>query len=58
MVEVGRDFWRLSGPTLLLKQGHPEPVAQDRSIRLLNISKDGDPTASLGNLCQGPVTLP
>jgi len=30
LAEVGRDFWRLSGPTTLLKQGHPEQVAQDR----------------------------
>ena len=29
MAEVGRDLWRSSGPTPLLKQGHPEPVAQD-----------------------------
>ncbi|KAK4810954.1 hypothetical protein QYF61_013362, partial [Mycteria americana] len=29
MVEVGRDLWRSSCPTPLLKQGHLEPVAQD-----------------------------
>ena len=29
MVEVGRDLWRSSGPTPLLKHGHLEPVAQD-----------------------------
>ena len=29
VVEVRRDLWRASGPTPLLKQGHPEPVAQD-----------------------------
>lgn len=28
-VEVGRDFWRTSGPTTLLKQGHREQVAQE-----------------------------
>lgn len=28
-VEVGSILWRSSGPTLLLKQGHLEPVAQD-----------------------------
>ena len=29
MAEVRRDLWRSSGPTLLLKQGHLELVAQD-----------------------------
>lgn len=29
MAEVGRNLWRSPGPFLLLKQGHPEPVAQD-----------------------------
>uniref|UniRef100_A0A8B9P213 CUB and sushi domain-containing protein 3 n=1 Tax=Apteryx owenii TaxID=8824 RepID=A0A8B9P213_APTOW len=29
MVEVGRDLWRSSSPTPLLKQGHLEHVAQD-----------------------------
>lgn len=29
MVEVGRDPWRPSGPTLLLRQRHPEHFAQD-----------------------------
>jgi len=29
VVEVGRDLQRSSGPTLLLKQGHLKPVAQD-----------------------------
>ena len=28
-VEVGRDIWKSSGPTPLLKQDHLEPVAQD-----------------------------
>ena len=28
MAEVGRDLWRSSGPTPLLKQGHLEPVDQ------------------------------
>jgi len=29
MAVVQRVLWRSSGPTLLLIQGHPEPVAQD-----------------------------
>ena len=31
MVDVGRDLWRSSGPTPLLKQGQLEPVAQDHA---------------------------
>lgn len=31
MVEVGRDLWRLSSPTPLLKQGHSEPAAQEHA---------------------------
>jgi len=30
MVEVGEDLWRSSAPTPLCKQGHLEPVVQDR----------------------------
>jgi len=33
MVEVGRELWTSSGPTFLLKQGHPDPVAQDHIRR-------------------------
>ena len=29
MAEGGRDLWRLSHPTPLLKQGHLEPIACD-----------------------------
>lgn len=29
MVEIGKDLWRSSGLIPLLKQGHPEQVAQD-----------------------------
>lgn len=29
LVEIGRDLWRVSGPTPLLKQGHTEQDAQD-----------------------------
>lgn len=27
---VWRELWKSSGPTVLLKQGHPEPVAQEQ----------------------------
>lgn len=38
MVEVGRDFWRFSGPTPLLKQDHLELIAHEN---VLNISRNG-----------------
>jgi len=57
IAEVGRDLWGASGLIPLLKQGHPELVALDRVQADLNISKDGDSTTSLGNLCKCLVTL-
>lgn len=56
-VQVGRDLWRSPAATPLLKQGHQEPVAQDHIQTALYISRDGDSTASLGNLCHCLVTL-
>jgi len=56
MAEFGRDPWRSSGPTLLLKQDHQEPGAQDhvqmafeclQGGRLHNLS--GQPLAILGH---------
>lgn len=41
----------------LLKQGHPELVSRTMSGWFLNISKDGDCTASLGRLLQHLTTL-
>ena len=41
----------------LLEQGHPELVSRTMSGWLLNISKDGDCTASLGSLLQRLTTL-
>lgn len=35
----------------LLQQYHPELVTRIASRQILNISRDGDPTTSLGNLC-------
>lgn len=54
VVEVGRNLWRSSGPTPLLKWGHPEPVAQDPVQMAFG---DGDSTTSLANLGQCSVTL-
>jgi len=43
MFDVASDLWRSSGPILLLKQAHLEPVAQ--MFRwLLIISRVGDST--------------
>ena len=55
MAEVGRDLCRSSAPTSLLRQGHPEPVAQDhlqtfkyiQERRLHNLS--GQPVPLLGH---------
>lgn len=44
-------------PTFLLKQGHLEPAVAQNHVQAPSISKDGDSTASLGNLCQCLVTL-
>ena len=35
---MGRDLWRSSGPTPLLKQGHLEPVAQDHVQMVFSVS--------------------
>ena len=57
IVGVGRDLCGSSSPTLLLKQGHLQQAAQDLvSRRVLNISREGDSTTSLGSLGQGSVT--
>ena len=50
MVGVGRDLCGSSSPTLLPKQGHLQQA-------VLNISREGDSTTSLGSLCQCSVTL-
>ena len=56
MVEAGRDLWRSSGPTPLLKQGHLGQVASDhvqiafeylQGWRLHNLS--GQPVPVLGH---------
>jgi len=59
MFGVGRDLCGSSSPTPLPKQGHPEQAAQDprTSRQVLNISREGDSTAPLGNRFQCSVTL-
>lgn len=42
MVQVGRDFWRSSCPTLFLKQGHLEWVAQDHVQAAIEHFEEGD----------------
>jgi len=56
-VEVDRDLWGSSGPKALLRPDHLELIAQDHARQLLNISKDGDSAACLGNLRQCSVTF-
>ena len=58
MTEVGRDLQRSSGPSLPLQQGHLEPVLLPRAMsrHLLTISKHGDSTSFLDNLCQCSLT--
>ena len=57
MFEIARDHWRSSSPISLLNQGHLKSVAQNYVQMALEISKTGDSTTSLGNLCQCSVTL-
>ena len=66
MFEVGRDLWRSSGPTSLLRQGHLELAAHGYVQntfeyfweRLLHsISKNEYLKTSQSNLCQCSVTL-
>ena len=57
MVGVGRHLCGSSSPTPLPKQGHLQQAAETLSRRILNISREGDSTASLGSLFQCSVTL-
>jgi len=49
-----RNFWKSSGPNPQLKQGH---FRRTTFRWLLKTFKNGDYTASVGNLCQRLVTL-
>lgn len=56
MADTGWDLWRSSHPTpALLKQSHLQPRKLSRWFS--DMSKDGDTTACLGNLCQFLVTI-
>lgn len=64
MVEIGRDLWRKSGPTSLLKQEVTMTFGSCHYIPFLNPCwlpwtmyslKEGDPTATLSNLFQWSV---
>lgn len=52
MVKNGRDFWRSSGQTHLLKQGYVDEVAQDHAQVALEDLQGGDSTTSLSELYQ------
>jgi len=56
MLGVGRDPCGSSSPTLLPKQGHLQQAAQDLVQVVLNISREGDSTTSLGSLFQCSVS--
>jgi len=57
MVRVGRDLCGSSSPTSLPKQGHYSRLHRTLSRWVLNISREGDSTTSLGSLFQGSITL-
>lgn len=57
MVEGGRNLWRSLYNTPAQTRLSNSQLPRITSRWLLNISKDGKPTTSLGNLCQGSVTL-
>lgn len=52
MTTVGRDLWRPSAPSTMLKQGHLEQVAQDQVQAAFRVFKEGDSITSLCSLCQ------
>ena len=57
ITQVGGCLWGSSRPTPLPTQGPLEQVPKTVSRQLLIISKNGDSTTFLGNLCQCSVTL-
>jgi len=54
---VGRELWRPSSPTPLLKQGHLQQAAQDPVQAGLEYLQRRRLQTSLGSLFQGSVTL-
>jgi len=57
MVGVGRDLCGSSGPTPCQSRVTQSRLHRTLSRRVLNISREGDSTAPLGSLGQGPITL-
>ena len=57
MAEVGKHPWSLSSPTFLLKAGSARAGCTGPCHQFLNVSRDGDSTSHLGNLCQCMTTL-
>ena len=55
--EVGKDLWRSSGPTPLLRQGHLDPDAQDNVQTAFQYFQRWRLHTSLENLCQHLVNL-
>jgi len=57
MDKGGREHWRSSGLTLLRKQKYLESTPpRAMASKLRKISKEGDSTASLGNLHHCSIT--
>lgn len=54
--EVGKHFWRPSGPNLLLKQKHPGQGAQAHIQVDFEDIRGGDYTTSLDSVCQCSIT--
>ena len=57
IIRVGRGLWRPSSPTPLLKQAPYSRSHRQASRWILNISRQGDSTTSLGRLFQSTTTL-
>jgi len=57
MVGAGRDLCGSPTPTPCRSRVTYSRLHRTLSRRVLNISREGDTTASLGSLCQGSVTL-
>jgi len=57
MAGVGRDLWESPSPTPCRSRVTQSRLHRTASRRILNISREGDSTASLGSLAQCSVTV-
>lgn len=56
-VEFGRHSWNSSSPTACSKQNHLGQAAHGSVLWVLNNSKDGESTASLGDIFNTKLTV-